>query len=154
MDLITAMNLTIDGAPMLYCGNELCDTTTVNMFANRFHPGIYSATPRSEDMKNTPQAQRRQHIIRTLNALRREDVLLREGKTEWLEHNCPENVIAFRRVYEGRSILFVGNLRGEACCVTLSDVTTADVIVSGGAKESAPGAYALEPYGFAVLWEQ
>ena len=154
MDLITAMNLTIDGAPMLYCGNELCDTTTVNMFANRFHPGIYSATPRSEDMKNTPQAQRRQHIIRTLNALRREDVLLREGKTEWLEHNCPENVIAFRRVYEDRSILFVGNLRGEACCVTLSDVTTADVIVSGGAKESAPGTFALEPYGFAVLWEQ
>lgn len=154
MDLITALNLIIDGAPMLYCGNELCDTTTVNMFANRFHPGIYSATPRSEEMKNTPQAQRRQHIIRTLNALRREDALLREGRTEWLEYNCPENVIAFRRVLGDRSILFVGNLRAEASCVTLSDVHCADSIVSIGTKESAPGTFALEPFGFAVLWEQ
>ncbi|MBE6657454.1 MAG: hypothetical protein E7604_03320 [Ruminococcaceae bacterium] len=154
MDLITALNLVVDGAPMLYCGNELCDTTTVNMFANRFHPGIYSATPRSEDMKNTPQAQRRQHIIRTLNALRREDALLREGDVEWLDHDCTEHAIAFRRVLGDRSILFVGNLRGEAVCLTLPGITTADVIVSGGASECASGKFTLEPYGFAVLWEQ
>ncbi len=153
MDLITAMNLVIDGAPMLYCGNELCDTTTVNMFANRFYPGNYSATPRSEEMKNTPQAQRRQNIIRTLNALRRDDALLRVGETQWVDHDCLEKVIAFRRVLDGRSILFVGNLSREECAVTLGDVGFADEILSEGVTETAENTLTLEPFGFSVRWE-
>ena len=153
MDMITALNLTIDGAPMLYCGNELCDTTTVNMFANRFHPGIYSATPRGEEMKNTPQAQRRQHIICILNACRRDHELLRDGTTEWPNHNCKENVMVFRRVLGDRSIMFIGNFRSEPISVTISDIHPAEIIVSESAEQTAQDTFALGAFGFAVLYE-
>ena len=46
MELILAANYTIDGVPMVYCGNELADTARLSMFANRFHPGKFEFTDR------------------------------------------------------------------------------------------------------------
>ncbi len=154
MDLITALNLTIDGAPMIYCGNELCDTTVINMFANRFYPGRYFATPR-EDLKNTPQSERRQNIIRTLNALRREGTVLSHGVTEWLSVDIPASAFAFRRTDGEHRILFIGNLTKEAACVTVNTDIADDaaVILCEGCVRTDDGAYALAPFGFIILTE-
>ena len=73
MDLILTLNYTIDGIPMIYCGNELADETVLSMFANRFHPGRFKATRRDDEAKNRPEARRRRELIAKLNSLRKED---------------------------------------------------------------------------------
>ena len=47
MELIQVLNYAIAGIPMVYCGNELADSSHLNMFSNRFFPGEYEATNRS-----------------------------------------------------------------------------------------------------------
>ncbi len=138
MDLIEVMNFAIDGIPMVYCGNELCDETTLSMFANRFHPGRFHATDRSDDHKSTPQAKRRQEILRTMNSLRREDALFRNGEVTFWDGEMPELVTGFSRKLDGhvdddRTVWFFGNLGNDTLTFALP-VMPKDVILSDGAK--------------------
>ena len=153
MDLIQALNFCIDGIPMVYCGNELCDTTTLSMFANRFHPGRFGPTPR-EELKNTPQSLRRQEILRTLHQLRGESTVLRNGKTVWLEHDQPDSVAAFMRSDETRKLWFIGNLSGEELVVRIKTTLPtegSDTILACGAKRMDSACFTMQPYGFMVF---
>ena len=153
MDMIQALNYTMDGIPMVYCGNELADEARINMFANRFHPGRYTMTDRSETAKAAPAARSRQALMRQLNQLKREDPRYSRGKTTWLDHDNPENVIAFRRDFEGKNVWFVGNARKEAAMVTLEEPIPMDAertIARGGVQTDA-NTVELEPYGFVII---
>ncbi|MBQ4607512.1 MAG: hypothetical protein IJB15_12450 [Clostridia bacterium] len=147
MDLIQVLNYVMDGVPMVYCGNELCDETKLSMFANRFHPGKFRPTPRGDAMKNTPEAMRRQEILRTMNGLREKDALYREGEIRFAEHDCPDTVAAFRREYADRSIWFAGNFSDHTEEVTLPDYT-GEVILSDGAEMLPDGRIRLEEKGY------
>ncbi len=153
MDMIQALNYAIDGIPMVYCGNELADETRINMFANRFYPGRYSATDRSEKAKAVPAAQRRQALMRQLNQLKKDDLCFSRGETVWLELDKPDDVIAFRRSYENRNVWFVGNARNEAVTVTVRDEIPVEVqsIISWDAVRNATSAFTLATYGFIIL---
>ena len=151
MDLIQALNFCIDGIPMVYCGNELCDTTTLSMFANRFYPGRFHPTPR-EELKHTPQSLRRQNLIRTLNTARKTDFLLRNGAVFWLEQDQPDTVIAFVRSDGRRKLWFLGNCSGTAADVCLDSPLPeeAAVLLNSGAKQISPCRFTLAPFGFIV----
>ena len=104
MELILAINYTLDGVPMVYCGNELADTTRHSMFANRFHRGIYEVTNRKAIGKHV---NRRKEIIKTLNGFKKDLTVLRDGKTEWINTNHPQG-LAFRRICTTETITFAG----------------------------------------------
>ena len=153
MDMIQALNYTMDGIPMVYCGNELADQARINMFANRFHPGRYTMTDRSEEAKNTPAAQSRQALMRQLNQLKKEDPRYSCGKTVWLEHDNPDDVIVFCRRYEGKSVWFVGNVRNEAKVVNVNEQIPMDAerTISRGGEQASETTFKMEPYGFIVI---
>ena len=152
MDLIQALNHCIDGIPMVYCGNELCCDTPINLFANRFHPGRFSATPR-EKLMNTPQTLRRICLLRTMNEIRRKDDLLQTGKTEWIDNDKPGSVIAFRRCSGSRRLWFIGNIHGPETTVRINDCLPAEglkVIYESGAELTSCDELKLKQSGFAV----
>lgn len=145
MDLILAVNYTLDGVPMVYCGNELADTARLSMFANRFHPGKFEFTDRQA---NSPEVERRKEIVTTLNALRRECDTLSDGTTEWLITES-EKVLAFKRISEDGEILFIGNFSSKAEDLKL-DLESKVILLSNNCKINE-NAVSLAGYGYAII---
>ena len=143
MELLLAMNYTIDGVPMVYCGNELADQAKLSMFANRFYPGEYSCTDRNAA---GPQVTRRKEIIRQLNALKAETPALSDSETRWLsaEHDA---VLAFRRTGEQEELIFAGNFSEHAAAIALDE---GEVLLSNNAVVEN-GTAELAAYGYVII---
>ncbi len=145
MEQLQVMDYLMDGIPMVFCGNELGDTTTLSMFANRFFPGRFTATDRSIAAED--YSLRRQEVIRVLNNMKRDSDLLRYGKTVWLD-GMPENIVAFRREWNGGTVTFIGNAKNEGCTVNMAAV--GETLLSSGCV-CTDNTIELEPYGYIAL---
>ena len=145
MELILAANYTIDGVPMVYCGNELADTARLSMFANRFHPGKFEFTDRRA---SSPEVERRKEIVTKLNALRRECSPLSEGRTEWIATES-EKILAFKRVSEDGEIIFIGNFSDSETDLPL-ELCSASVILSNNCKIKKDRV-TLSEYGYTIV---
>lgn len=145
MELITALNFILDGIPMLYCGNELADSKRLSMFANRFHPGAFEVTDRS--IACEPYSQRRQQVVKTLCALRKNHPDLALGKTNWLASDRPAQLIAFSRDCGSEQFLFLANVTKESvsCAVSSQDLSRYTVILESEEKIKAEGERLLLP---------
>ena len=147
MELIEVINYIIDGIPMVYCGNELADSARINMFANRFHMGVYETTDRAADGE---AVRRRKEVFRQLNALKRESDILRRGSTRPIANSAEDKVYSFAREYRGQWILFFGNFSAETVTVTADAVPDGLVLLSSGSA-SEGGAVTLGPRGYLVV---
>lgn len=108
MEAIIALNYTVCGIPMTFCGNEIADSATLSMFANRFYMGKFEVTDRS--IKDRDYSLRRQNIMRRLNELKKQSEILCGGELIWLENSCPDSIISFVRELDGKKIIFAANL--------------------------------------------
>ncbi len=140
MDLILAVNYTLDGVPMVYCGNELADTARLSMFANRFYPGEFEFTDRKTA---TPESEKRRELIRFLNRIKAEYKALYEGETEWRETEN-DKVIAFTRKADSERITFYGNFSKEAADIDLPK--NKEVLHSCGLSDGR-----LSSYGYIIF---
>ncbi len=122
MELIEVLNYTIDGVPMVYCGNELCCEANLSMFANRFYMGKFEVTDRSDAKKNESAVLRRMSVMRTLNELKATSEILRDGETVWIDNSAPEAVLSFARKAENGSLVTVGNISTDPVIVKLCNV--------------------------------
>lgn len=139
----------VDGIPMVYCGNELACCANLNMFANRFHMGKYEVSDRK---KNTDEVVKRKNILKKLNEQKKENDVLRFGKTRWLNNADADNFISFKRTYKLDNILFVGNTSNESKCVKIDEVLNDEaVILENGLVSYANGELLLKGKGYAVL---
>ncbi len=127
MEQILAINYLIDGIPMVYAGNELGDTSYHSMFANRFHRGKFEATDRA--IAKEDYSIRRQQIVKTLNTMKKEWEILDKGDIVWLNNNNDEKIISFERSFEGKRIVFIGNLSKEDNSVVVEKVIPANMKV-------------------------
>ncbi len=112
MEAIMVLNYCMVGIPMVYCGNELADTTYMSMFANRFHMGKFSVTDRAA-LYETEAGKRRMAVVTALNQLLAAHDGIHGSKIEWLDNDCPERVVSFRRPGEKRSAVLYCNLFPE-----------------------------------------
>ncbi|MBQ8743076.1 MAG: hypothetical protein IJZ03_06875 [Clostridia bacterium] len=150
MEQIQVINYLIDGIPMVYCGNELACEADLNMFANRFYPGRFEVTDRTK--KNTEASLRRQSIMKTLNKMKSESEILLNGKTEWIDTNCPENVVAFKRVLGEKEIVFVGNVKDTEVTVSIGDILeNKEALLFNGAHRYESGDLYLSAREYAVF---
>ncbi len=148
MELIEVTNYIMDGIPMVYCGNELADTARVNMFANRFHMGVYEVTDRSAaDVASL----RRQEIFRQLNALKRDSDILRRGATRQIPSGAEDKIYSFAREYDGQRILFFGNFSAEAVTVCADTDLNGRVLLSNGCGAAQGRTVTLQPRGYLIL---
>ena len=148
MELIEVVNYLIDGIPMVYCGNELADTARVNMFANRFHMGVYEATDRRAV---SDASLRRQALFRQLNALKRESETLRRGATRWIANGAGASLLSFAREYGDQRIILIANFAAEPVTASVDADLTGRVLLSAGFEATEKGAVTLAPRGYLVL---
>lgn len=147
MEAALTVTYLIDGAPMVYCGNELADEKRLNMFANRFFMGDFEVTDR--DDKASEGSVRRQGVIKKLNTLRRESETLARGTTEWLETEHPDKVVCFKRALNGEEITVIANLSRDTVTVTVPSAGNAVILESKSTREGDK--FILNPFGYAVL---
>ena len=94
VDALLVMDFMIDGIPFVFNGYEFADALEHSMFSNRFH------TPHlALDWGNflTERGQKRFYLMQHLFRMRRECSALYTTDLEWVEHNAPDNVMAFIR---------------------------------------------------------
>lgn len=147
MEAALTVTYLIDGAPMVYCGNELADQKRLSMFANRFFMGDFEVTDR--DDKASEGSVRRQGVIKKLNTLRRESETLARGTTEWLDTEHPDKVVCFKRALNGEEITVIANLSRETVTVTVPSAGNAVILASKSTREGDK--FILNPFGYAVL---
>lgn len=147
MEAALTVTYLIDGAPMVYCGNELADQKRLSMFANRFFMGDFEITDRED--KASEASLRRQEVIKKLNALRRESEALARGATEWLESEHPDKVVCFKRALNGEEITVIANLSRETVTVTVPSAGNTVILESKSTREG--DRFILNPFGYAVL---
>ena len=100
------INFTSYGIPFVYNGNEVCDATRHSIFGNR----IYTPNLRINwSNAVTAAGLRRMNILRELANLRKQNKVLTEGTTQWLEVGDADHIIAYRREWEGTTMLVIVN---------------------------------------------
>lgn len=154
MDLVEVLNFMIDGVPMVYCGNELGCAAHLSMFANRFHPGVFEVTDRSEAAKAADFSVRRQNLIRRLNTIRRENSAVRDGETAWLTvqtiGDCGQ-ITAFCRKGTDSTVTVIGNLSAQPCRIRQAEeILKGNVLLESGISAEQDGIMTLDGYGYLV----
>lgn len=132
----------LDGAPMLYNGQEIAD-------ANRH--SIFGRLPIDWTAEQSDAGKARLAFLHRLIQLRAELPSLRRGTIEWLDNSAPDAVLSFRRNAGDETTLVVINLKNEPQKGTLSGVTgSLESIFSEGNVAAAPNgaAFDLPPFGF------
>lgn len=117
MNAMLALIFTMDGTPMLYCGQEVCDKNRHSIFGSKFGCKVDWANG------STDEGKRRQELIRSLAKTRKDRPEMTAGEIVWLENSSDADVITFLRKLGDRQTLVVINVRNKAVPV---DVTLPD----------------------------
>lgn len=128
VDAMLVLIFTMDGTPMLYCGQEVCDKNRHSIFGSK--NGCKIDWPNA----SSDEAQRRQTLIQKLADLRKTRPELTAGSIVWLENSAKDDVISFKRVLGDRKTFVVINVRNK-------DVTASVSLPDGTAREMKLGAY-------------
>ena len=144
----------LEGIPFLYNGQEVADGRRHSLWANReFGPGL------TVNWRNalTPRGRKRLKLVRKLLALRQQLPGLSDGPFSWIEHDNPENILAFRREVNGEELITLFNFSPAPATVRLQAVlepACARTLHASGATlvpERAGLRGDLLPYGWVVL---
>ncbi|MFH0864283.1 MAG: alpha-amylase family glycosyl hydrolase [Candidatus Gottesmanbacteria bacterium] len=95
------INLTLDGIPFIFNGQEIGDTNNTGVAIQRFVS--WSKPPHPE---NTA-------VLQQLITLRKTHPALHSGTTTWYSTNLPDKVVSYLRTGGGEKILVVVNLSGN-----------------------------------------
>ena len=154
LDAALILNLTLDGVPMLYNGNEIADSGRHSIFANREH-GRGLTIDWSQAF--TEAGRHRWALTRQLIALRHQHPVLTQGETEWIATAAPDKVFAFRRFDGKQTVWTLINFSGDPvnCEVKCAmDEATAETLLAADAQLVPKGNAAVFqalPYGAAVV---
>ena len=107
MNAVLTLLFTLDGTPMLYCGQEMCDQRRHSIFGSKGGCFLHW-----EDAK-TDAACRRKALLQHLAQQRRENPEFTRGAMEWRDNSTPNDVISFERVLGDVRSLVVINFRSK-----------------------------------------
>ena len=155
MEIIQTLNYIIRGIPMVYAGNELADTSLQSLFANRFHMGKFQTTDRN--LKSTESALRRQEVFKKLNRIKKNNGIVINGFTKWLDNNCEDNIVSFMREYMGQRVVFIGNLSPNELTFKVDSVNAicGKILIKGrNGFTATKGEITLSGFGYVVFEDE
>ncbi|MDO5581046.1 MAG: alpha-amylase family glycosyl hydrolase [Planctomycetia bacterium] len=134
MDAILAFLFTLDGTPMIYCGQEIGDKRPHSIFGkkNEFH--IHW----KEDA-NTDSAKRRTDLVKRLAKIRKENKQFTEGDLVWLDNSHPEDVLSYERILGNTKSMILINFRGKDLKTTITE------------KDGSKKTFDLAPYAWKIV---
>ncbi|NLO35616.1 MAG: DUF3459 domain-containing protein, partial [Clostridiaceae bacterium] len=145
------VNFTLDGIPFLYNGYEVADPVRHSIYGNRFY-GKSMFIDWAKALTNRGKS--RLAFIQSLTRLRHTQPALAGGSVAWLDHDQPDQVLAFIRAKDDERLLVVVNCADQPLRAHLSLDVVPDgcALVRGAAADSVDDrlAVSLLPYGFLV----
>lgn len=126
-----AINLTLDGIPFIFNGQEIGDLNPTSISVQRYIAW------------NDPPNPQNREIIRTLIALRRSHPALQKGETVWYTSDDPQRVVSFLRQEGDEKILVVVNLSSSGWSGTVQG--TAERPLNGKAVSLSGKGEAVRP---------
>ena len=90
--------------------------------------------------------ERRKDVVKTLNSLKREVAVLREGKTEWKKQDN-DYILSFDRVSGTEMVTFAGNF-SDGCAEI--EAYNGEILLSNNA-EIKNGKVKLSKYGYVII---
>lgn len=137
---------TIDGAPMLYNGNELADSRRHSMWGNRFYGKNLVV-----DWANavTERGKTRLALIRRLGELKHTVPALAYGATEWETGYESSSVIAFYRKAKNSTVFVAVNFGEQAVTISLPEKKTTQLLLHN--TDVSQMEAVVGKYGYAVL---
>ena len=153
MECAHLIDLTLDGIPFLYNGNEIADGNRHSIWGNRDFGGFCIDWSKA----HTAEGKARLDFIRQAVKLRKSNPWLENADTLWLDNSSPDALITFLRRDGEKSWLVAANLRGSEleATVSLPSPTVIDKIIF--CRDAHPIikennlSLKLSGYGFAVI---
>jgi cyclomaltodextrinase / maltogenic alpha-amylase / neopullulanase len=140
----SAVMFTLDGAPLLYNGMEIGDTT------ESAAPSLFERVPiRWEFEERRPQVA---PFYKALAAFRRAHPALTRGTVRWLRNDDPQRVLSYERASASESLVVVVNLSSQNYSGVVETGAGEYQDVTPGGSSSAPRASTL-PAVFLAPWE-
>jgi glycosidase len=139
-DCLYAYNFTTYGTPMLYCGEEICDSNPQTLFANRDHNRGHGV-----DWSNAllPHGKARMALITELASLRKAEDALALGDMAWVE--TADGVLGYTRRYGKETIsVFINFSEASAAVPTEGRILLARNFEAGK----------LKPHGFVICKQE
>ncbi len=146
-EAIMTLIFTMKGIPMIYNGCEVADELEKNMFWNRFSKGSMSVQWQNALL---PKGQRRLRVVKELIRLHRFHDAVCTGDFVWIDHDCEENVLCYKRECEKSGIYVMINVTAKEQIVHASEAKGSKVLMLNKAviKEDC---VVLAPYGTIVV---
>ena len=143
MEAYITLNFTLNGAPFIWNGNEICDDSITMTQGNRFFPGTNSI---NWAYAQTEKGKRRLKIVKALNDLREKYPELQTCDIKLVESD--ENVIYYKRLFGDKVITVIINLGNEDYETTDNDAK-ASIILNKASIEN--GKIIAEKNGYIVF---
>jgi len=122
----TVLNLTLDGIPFLYNGQEVGDTTAPQQ---QSHVPIRWDIWKPEGLRRTSTAGRqmaRLRVYKQIIQMRKEETALTSGDLVWVSNSNPDGVVSFKRRKGDDEILILVNLTNRILPKVQVDVPASD----------------------------
>jgi glycosidase len=149
-ELALVLSFMIDGVPMIFNGNEICDSGWISFFHNRFSVGNQSI-----DWSDalTEKGQRRLSLTKKLCQMRQKKRILTAGQTIWSDNDHMEEVVSFDRVYGKKSISVIANMTEKPITCTYKTDANTEWLSRGTefVSEENGVKVTLDPFGYLVL---
>lgn len=150
MDAVLVLNFTIDGIPLIYMGNEIADSSHLNMFSTNSKGRCFVAWENAL----TDVGIGRYNLVRKLANLHRSNPAIYKGETKWLENSNPNSVLTFTRDSgENRILVVINTSAGEVRADFPSETKVGALILGRGATcdfEGGKASFKLSPYAYGV----
>lgn len=149
-EAVLTLNFTIDGTPMLYNGNEVCDTTRHSIYSNRFYGKNFVINWRNA---LTESGKKRISFIKKLILMKKNIPALSEGSVNWIDTKYDDKLLVFTRATEAEKILIAVNTTKDYVNLKLDEIIPDSVLLSSNAVQNYDKELNLDigEFGYIVL---
>lgn len=112
----------LDGIPMLYCGQEIADISRHSLYGSKTFGNCIIDWKRIDQ----PVGKKRLALCAKLSQMRRSDPIFSQGETIWLDNDQPDSVLSFLRQYNDEKILVAVNMKPRPVQVEIKNYSAAE----------------------------
>lgn len=149
IEAILVLNFCSDGVPVIYNGNEVCDTARHSIFSNRFHGRMCIDWRKAL----TAEGKHRRSFLKKLSDIRKNVKALWNGKLVWVDNSNPDKVISYLRKDEEDVLVVINSSKEKQSCEINGFDVHSDILKKGVTytQNRDKLMFELEPYGYVVI---
>ncbi len=148
MENVLFMIYTLDGIPMLYNGNEVCDISRHSLWSNKEYGGLHI------NWNNEASAHQRLDFLEKMTKIRLNSEALCCGKLTWLDTDNNKNILAYIRESNNERFAVIINIRNSVQNVSIPLRLQGEVIIGKGISqhfEEKQLVVSAKPYAYELI---